>query len=546
MAERRFAGGPVPSFDYTDLVTADYTLNLALVYNWLYEKFSSDERGRIRKALVEKGIRPVLNDHANGIWWAEQWHSRGVALMSAVGVGGLSLFDDEPDAAGWVSESKKWVGGYLQRQGRDGGCHDGFAGWTEGFGPALVFMEALRSRLGDRDLYRNRYIGTALDFGLYGVMPDKVGVANFGTASYGTAAGTTWINWRLAAHRKDAVAQWNAMEMWRANRESSVFKAKRAVWDFLWYEAGMPMQEPQGYAAAKHFRDIGWTVMRTGWREKYVMLALRGAAPTGLFRAGDAGNMVFGAYGEPVLVTQPPSGPGDVAEGAYNCVYIDGMGPRPGVWDAPDSTAPQTGSILEFRHERGYDYVLTDATAAYGGRATRVHRHVIFVKPDYIVVIDDVDAEQPVRLEQRWHTVDDVEIETGYAELASGDVRLRVESPMAGDLVLNPAEGKGAVPHAVLQSPDPSRMHTLVTVLSPGFKRTRSYHPKIETTDDGFSIKLMRNSWRDTITCTKGADRLDVSVAFKPALKIPERNSQQQGERPVRPTIRLDPETFKK
>jgi len=513
-------GGP---FNNTGVMAGNLARGIGLVYDWLYDHLSPADRVRLRSAAIEKGIRPVLDDMAGGIWWAEEWHSRGAETMSGVGVAAISFIDDEAEAPRWISDAKRWTAMYLSRQGRDGGYAGGVADWVDGVGSALVFAEALRTRLNDTDIYRQPYLRKTIEFALFTTMPDKLGVVNFGHGPYDTAYRGTWLRWRLASQYRHRVAQWNATQIWRTYRsrsggESPYRSWRSSHWDFLWFDPTVDGSEPIGYTASKHFRGIDWAILRSGWGDKEVLAALRSGGP-------DANNIVLSAYGRPLIVDSAETDPG-----ACNCVFINGKG--------PDVTDHAGGSILEFRQERGYDYVLADADAAYGQDVGRVHRHILFIKqPAYVVVIDDIATKEPAQIEQRWHTVDRVDTGDSFATLRSGNVALRVEpyvidgQPAELD-VGGPSSANGPGPHLRVDSSQPTSQYTSVTVFTPSLSRSRSYNPRVEGDADRFTIKLKRSQWLDTIECERTDGRLTVSVNIEPALKLPPLREQPRTRAP--------------
>jgi len=520
-------------FNGTDTMAGDLARGIGFVYDWLYDYLSPADRVRLRAAAIEKGIRPALGDMAAGIWWAEKWHSRGAVTMSGVGVAAVSFIDDEPEASRWISVAKRWIAGYLSRQGRDGGCTGGVADWIDGVGSALVFAEALRTRLNDADIYRQPYLRKTLEFALFTTMPDKLGVVNFGRSSYDTAYRATWLTWRLASQYRHSVAQWNATRIWRVNRirpggERPYRDWRSSHWDFVWFDPTVDARDPLGYAPSKHFRGIDWAIFRSGWGDKDVLAAIHSGGP-------DGNNVILSAYGRPLLVDNPGLEPG-----AYNCVFINSKGP----------SVPTGGSssILEFRQERGYDYVLADAGRAYGQDVGRVHRHILFVKqPAYVVVIDDIATEQPARIEQRWHTVGRIDPGDSFATLRNNKVTLRVESyVLDGQPVEFDVGGDKSAdgPYLRVHSPQPTSQYISVAVFTPGLSRSRSYHPRVEGDAGRFTVKLKRSQWLDTIECERKGYRLAVSANFEPALKLPavrERDTRLGVEMPGRPEPRLLP-----
>jgi hypothetical protein len=112
----------------------------------------------------------------------------------------------------------------------------------------------------------------------------------------------------------------------------------------------------------------------------------------------DQNAIVVGAYGSPLLVNtgiRPWYGsPFCTAwywtTKAHNALEIDGRG--------QPKTAVATGKFVVFQPGKQYDYVVGDATPGYGPNVQRYRRHLLFLKPDVLVVADEVKAANPVSL----------------------------------------------------------------------------------------------------------------------------------------------------
>jgi hypothetical protein len=107
---------------------------------------------------------------------------------------------------------------------------------------------------------------------------------------------------------------------------------------------------------------------------------------------------VLGAFGSPLLVNtgiRPWYGSPFCTEWywttkAHNALEIDGQG--------QPKTAAATGRFIVFQPGNDYDYVVGDATPAYGDKIERYRRHLLFMKPDVAVIADEVRARNPVSL----------------------------------------------------------------------------------------------------------------------------------------------------
>jgi hypothetical protein len=105
---------------------------------------------------------------------------------------------------------------------------------------------------------------------------------------------------------------------------------------------------------------------------------------------------------------------------AHNGLLVNGQGQI-------KHTAAPHGRIADARFTPGWDYLVGDATAAYGGRLKRFHRHVAFVKGDapLIVLYDDVAATEPSTFQFMLHALKSFSIDESRALLS-------VEQPRAG------------------------------------------------------------------------------------------------------------------
>jgi hypothetical protein len=106
---------------------------------------------------------------------------------------------------------------------------------------------------------------------------------------------------------------------------------------------------------------------------------------------------------------------------AHNAVLVDGQGQR-------SHTASSTGSILDFELGPDMDYVVGSAAEAYDGRLERYRRCVAFVKPDLIVICDDLAATNEVTFQFMLHGLAPFVVDKKAA-------RARIEQPKAGATV---------------------------------------------------------------------------------------------------------------
>jgi hypothetical protein len=77
-----------------------------------------------------------------------------------------------------------------------------------------------------------------------------------------------------------------------------------------------------------------------------------------------------------------------------NSITVNGQGQEP----HSDSAV---GEIVDFRTSQAFDYVVGEAASAYDGKLDRFTRRILFVKPEVVLIFDQLAAPQPATYE--WH-----------------------------------------------------------------------------------------------------------------------------------------------
>jgi hypothetical protein len=91
----------------------------------------------------------------------------------------------------------------------------------------------------------------------------------------------------------------------------------------------------------------------------------------------------------------------------------------------PDVDFSGTLPVVHQLFGREWEYLAVDATAAYKGRLTRFHRHLLYVRPDLFIIHDDLASASPALFEFLLYAPARLEVDprSGY---------LKLERPKAG------------------------------------------------------------------------------------------------------------------
>src|SRR5262249_13628184 len=98
LAAAAFSDWNPPHFlDVAEMVNA-----FAIGYDWLYDFLSVEDRATIRRALVEKGLRPAEQAYAAKAFWVRATHNWNLVCNGGIAIGALAIGDEEPGLAGTV------------------------------------------------------------------------------------------------------------------------------------------------------------------------------------------------------------------------------------------------------------------------------------------------------------------------------------------------------------------------------------------------------------------------------------------------------------
>lgn len=155
--------------------------------------------------------------------------------------------------------------------------------------------------------------------------------------------------------------------------------------------------------ACKTFPDCGRIMIRTGSAYGDCLLMFEGGPQSFEHTHHDKGQFVLEAYGEMLALDPGMISYSDPAHreltrtGMHNALTIGGK--NQAYKDAAHA------AIVETLHdEPRYAYIRADLANSYRELASYTRR-ILFVKPHYVLVLDDIAAEKPAALEWNFHSI---------------------------------------------------------------------------------------------------------------------------------------------
>ncbi len=131
------------------LEVSHITHGVALGYDWLFEILSAAQRNTIKRALVEKGLKPAKVAFETGASWTTGAWNWNLVCNGGIAMGTLAIADEEPDLARFllyrnITSATKNLAVYAP----DGAYMEGPSYWSYATDHAVKMFAALKSALG--------------------------------------------------------------------------------------------------------------------------------------------------------------------------------------------------------------------------------------------------------------------------------------------------------------------------------------------------------------------------------------------------------------
>ncbi len=405
------------------LAGGECLFGVAVGYDWLYDQLDERERKFVRDKLARQAEAmlsgpPVHHD----LWLANHNHVEHVGLAAA----GLALRDEVPRAEAWVKQARATFRNALEFSSRDGSSTEGHQYWAYTAESMLRYAELARDLLND-NLYRYEWLRSVPDFIVHSTLPDFSAancVMSFGDShrSY-ESHGPAHILYRTAAEYRNRRAQWLAQEMVRRGVGRNAYCGWACL---LWYDETLEPAPLSDLPTFWNCDDSGWVTSRSAWEPGAVMTGFKcgpmhghkaqkyyDSRPTSVREIGgghghpDVNSFQVYAHGRWLAIDPGYERPKWTRN--HNTILVNGKGQlgEGDTWFDRRAVLERraTSAILKAEHRAGFDYVLGDAMSIYPPAAglTAFRRHFIALRPDFVVVVDELAADRPSRFEWLMH-----------------------------------------------------------------------------------------------------------------------------------------------
>ncbi len=408
-------------YDGMDLATGHQLFGLAIVYDWCYHDLDEATRQRIRETLVKRASAMFRAAATGNTYWHRSYLQNHLWVNACgLGAAGFATFDEVEDARLWIGLAVDKFQRTMDALGPDGASHEGVGYWEYGAEYMLKFMSLADELLGI-DLYKHPWWRNTALYCQYLSLPVNTWtrgncIVDLADCPRGHWYGPDHILRCLAARYHNGHAQWLAQQVDKADVDAS-----SARWlNLIWYDPFVEAVSPDDLPTLHDFEDMGIVSARTGWEGRENLVVFKcgpfiGHEAVGKFSYDpggghvhpDAGHFTLFANGQWLI---RDDGYGDKWTDQHNTLVIDGTGQlgEGHTWFSGIECllAKARPRVVCASSNEQFDHIVGDVTAAYPKRLglERFIRHLLFVKPDVLIVIDDIAVDKDRDLELRLHT----------------------------------------------------------------------------------------------------------------------------------------------
>jgi len=368
-----------------------------------------------------------------------------VVPTSCLGIAACYFRGRVAAADSWLELARSSAHSFATMYGSDGCYDEGISYWGYTTLYLALFAEALWRTQGIDDRKLINYPGT-IRYALCNTMPrvnthrkivDHVHVPGymmptvkpeFDIVNHGDSNGAVEVSvaaWVARTHG-DPVAQFVAREIGEVKQ----------LYGLIWYDPKAPSTAP-GAELLDHRQANDIVISRTGWTAQDSVLALRSGGP-GNHEHADRNSVIFKAYGDRLL--HDPFGAAYMVHQprwllrqteAHTAVLINGQGHQYHKGEEGTNASWSFAHLLDYATGPGWMRVTSDATGAYqlvNDQVVRVHRTLVFLKPDIVIFLDRVAVKDtPATVQLRFQAFhDDL-----AAELTASGTEFTLTRPLA-------------------------------------------------------------------------------------------------------------------
>lgn len=476
-----------------ELTTTGILFGYALGYDFCYDALTPAERETIEQAMIDKGIRPLLEDwvlpgtrvHAldsmGHNWWA--------VCIGFAGIGLLAIRERVPEAADWMERILAALRAFCGYPGEQlfhkcanfdeaGLFYESLGYCNYGIGELLRFAFVYLRCGGDPAAVRWPELEQLPDAVLAMLYPTSnpetpLLAVNFGDSGTRTDIRLLAQFWLLTGRDDPRLAYCYQTKGMRGG-EAAEREAPYEALDFLYPDILRRPSCAAPSAAEKALFPSGCAVLRDSWEPDAAMWAVR-CGYTWNHAHEDAGSFVLYDRGVPLLIDSGNCTYGEPLYSSYyrraaahSLVLMDGAGPA---GDPVERGSTFPGTLSHLTQGRRMTWLLADATGPMAHIAERNFRSFLWIGRDVLVILDDIHTHRPVQLDWLLHYAGEGTAQDGALVVRNGPASARIQPLFPAGQTLSFREGyrehhpEQTMTYAAFTPPEQACVQAFLTVI---------------------------------------------------------------------------------
>jgi len=403
-----------------DLTISHALATLAWTYDLLYEEWTPAERREILEGTRALGTGFFSRTAAPlGYWSYILLQNHAHVACTGFGLAGLAFHDEIDCAREWVQWAHRMYRTISWLLPADGSSCEGPSYGAYSLERRLMYYETAKRLLGE-DLYEpaERH---AAQWIRHQLLPDPKPWRNAlpwgDTLPFYDYHGPVHILFALAARFQDPEIQGLALRLWRLK----IGARNLGFYHLLNYDPHVPEGKLDDKPRARHFEDLDLVCSRSDWSENATLVSCMCGPYQGHRAMKEGDGDLGGAHAHPDSASLQLYARGEflLSDPGYehikhtdhhNTLLVNNHGQLGGgiKWFNVNRVLHfgGTAEILAYRDDARSTAFIGDPTKNYVPEVTleRFRRHVCFVRPDYLVVLDELIGQGPSIFMQLWHT----------------------------------------------------------------------------------------------------------------------------------------------
>jgi len=399
------------------LDVAEMTTALAIGYDWLYDGLSKESRRKIRRAILEKGLKPSLENTG----WVKGHNNWNQVCNGGITLGALAIMEHQPQLAQkLVQRAVNGVQVVMKQYEPDGAYPEGPGYWVYGTTYNVVLLAALESTLGT-DFNLSQASGFARTAQYYLHVTGPTGLY-FNYPDSGSRGGFSPTVFWFAQKYDQPTLAWNQYQLWKDLSEQDPAKLVQTRFSplaLLWCSSrqAVPKQLSwmgRGKNPVAMFRN-SWTDPQAAY------LAIKGGSP-----GVNHGHMDVGSF---VIDSQALRWASDLGAESYHKIESLGMD----LWSRSQDSdrwkifrynnlshntlvvngrhqrVNGSAPIIRYSDKQPFPHVVFDMSDVYEGQLAQALRGAALLDNGQVIIQDQFSsADQPAAV--RWAMVTTAEI----------------------------------------------------------------------------------------------------------------------------------------